>query len=328
MSNPIPIGPFLGFMIFTILYSNLILDSGKDSIFKYRKKQQQDNRSSFRQKFDKEIEQRTKFTHREAIEMLCLNAGFDLKYSDYILICSCISICLFFLSTFLINNVFLGIVLAFIGFKFPKQILGMIKTKRVEKLEQQIGPFLNMVIKRYEYTKDFEKSMINTTKEFVGMEPLFTELTKTVSEMALGISTTKALDNLAKRTSNKYLGLFSDYYAIAISLGTDEVRKNLLNQAYIQYEENRKMKSFLKEQISEPIRDCYLMIAVVPLLFLFGCFVINGYTDFMFNTLIGQAVIAGTFVALLGAIVFVNKVVGAPLDGRKEKNENNAANRK
>lgn len=328
-TTPIPIMPFLVIMIGIILYSNLIMDSGKNNILKYRKEQSKNgSKSSFRVKFKEDVERRVKFSKREELELLCLNAGFDLSYSDFLLICLCLACGLFFVCVFLINNFFMGVVFAFFGFSLPKQILGMIKTKRVEKLEKQIGPFMNMVIKRYEYTGDFEKAMINTTNEFYGTEPLFTELSKTVSEMSIGVPIPQALDGLARRTTNKYLGLLSDYYKIAYTLGTDEVRKKLLSQAYIQYEENRRMKAFLKEQISEPIRDSYLMVITVPVFFLFGCFAINGYTEFMFNETVGQIVLAGIAICLIGVIWFINHVVGAPLDKRKEKKQNNPANRK
>lgn len=329
LSTPIPAVPFVIIMVLTILYSNLIMDSGKADILKYRKSQTKNtNKNSFRVKFKEDIDRRVKFSKREEIELLCLNAGFDLTFSDFLLICICIALGLFFVCVFLMNNFFMGLVLGAFGFFLPKQVMGMLKTKRVQKLETQIGPFMNMVIKRYEYTGDFEKAMIHTTKEFYGTEPLFTELSKTVSEMSVGVPIPQALDGLARRTSNKYLGLLSDYYKIAYALGTDEVRKKLLSQAYIQYEENRKMKAFLKEQISEPIRDSYLMVITVPVFFLFGCFAINGYSDFMLNETLGQVVLAVISVFLLGVIWFINKVVGAPLDGRKEKKQNNPVNRK
>lgn len=320
LSNPIPVGPFLGVMILTILYSNLIMDSGKSDIFKYRKEQTKNgSKNSFRVKFKDDVNKRVAYSKREEIEVLCLGAGFDLAYSDYLLICFCLSFALAFLCVFLLNNIFMGIVLGVFGATLPKQVLGAIRNRRLEKLEKQIGPFMNMVVKRYEYTGDFEKSMINTAKEFYGTEPLFSELSKTVSEMSVGVPIPQALDNLARRTSNKYLGLLADYYKIAYSLGTDEVRKKLLSQAYIQFEENRRMKAFLKEQISEPVRDSYLMVCTVPVFFLFGCFAITGYTDVMLHETIGQVVLAVTAVVLLIIIWFINKVVGAPLEKQTKK---------
>lgn len=329
LSTPIPAIPFIVIMVITFLYSNLFMDSGKANILNYRKNQaKKSSMNSFRVKFKEDVDKRVAFSKREKIEILCLNAGFDLSYSDYLLVCGGIAFLFFFLCVTLMNNFFMGIVLGAFGYNLPKQVLGIIRTKRIQKLENQIGPFMNMVVKRYEYTGDFEKAMINTAKDFYGTEPLFTELSKTVSEMSVGIPIPNALDNLARRTSNKYLGLLADYYKIAYSLGTDEVRKKLLNQAYIQFEENRKMKAFLKEQISEPIRDSYLMVMTVPVFFLFGCFAINGYTEFMFNETLGQVTLAIIAVFLLGIIWFINKVVGAPLDKRKEKQNNNPSQRK
>ena len=320
LSTPLPVVPFVIIMVATIFYSTFILDSGKAEIFKYRKNQVKNgSKNSFRVKFQENVNGRVKYSKREQIETLCLNAGFELSYSDYLLICICVALALFFVCLILLNNVFMGFAFAFVGFIAPKQFFEIVKGRRLDKLEKQIGPFMKMVVKRYEYTGDFEKALTNTTKEFYGTEPLFSELSKTVSEISIGIAIPIALDNLAKRTSNKYLGLLADYYKIAYSLGTDEVRKKLLNQAYVQYEENRRMKEFLKKEISEPIRDSYLMVLTVPVFFVVGCVGIEGFLDFYLNETVGQIVLAGVSLLLLGVIWFVNKVVGAPLDKRAEK---------
>ena len=315
LSTPIPVAPFLLIMVLLILWSTFISDSGKADIIQYRKDQTKNSsKNTFRVKFQEDINKRVKYSKREEIELLALNAGFDLSYSDYLLICACIAIGLLVIFTVILNNVYMGFVFAFVGFIAPKQVLGVIKHKRLDKIEKQIGPFMKMVIKRYEYTGDFEMSLTGTAKEFYGTEPLFSELSKTVSEISIGVSIPNALDNLARRTSNRYLGLLADYYKIAYTLGTDEVRKKLLNQAYQQYEENRKMKAFLKEQISEPVRDSYLMVLTVPVFFLVGCFGIDGYLDFMTHEMLGQISLAVISLLLIGIIWFINKVVGAPLE--------------
>ena len=144
-------------------------------------------------------------------------------------------------------------------------------------------------------------------------------LFRSVSEISIGVSIPEALDNLAKRTANKYLGLLADYYRIAYILGTDEVRKKLLGQAYEQYEENRKMLAFMKEQISEPKRDAYLMVIAFPLFFLFGVFFMDDYLDFILNDPIGQIGLAVCVSVVLAVIWFINNVVAAPIDKRKNQ---------
>ena len=115
------------------------------------------------------------------------------------------------------------------------------------------------------------------------------------------------------------MGLLADYYKIAYTLGTDEVRKKLLTQAYEQYEENRKLKMFLKEQISEPVRDSYLMVMAYPIFIAFGVIFMDGYKEFMFHELLGQLTLTVCTLAILGIIVFINKVIGAPLEKKYVK---------
>lgn len=321
MSAPIiSVGPLLLFLIGTLIYSNLFMSSGKADIFKRRKQQSKDfSSNTFRLRFQDFTNKKVEYSKREEVEILCQNAGVSWSYGDYLLISLGVAFILFSIFTFILGNIFMGIMFTVIGFSLPKQILGMIKNKRIEKLEKQLGPFMNMVIKRYEYTEDFEKAIVNTTKEFYGTEPLYTELSKTVSEISVGVSIPEALDNLAIRTANKYMGLLADYYKIAYNLGTDEVRKKLLTQAYEQYEENRKLKMFLKEQISEPVRDSYFMVMAYPIFIGFGIIFMDGYSEFMFHNIVGQITLTLCTLFILAIIVFINKVIGAPLEKKYVK---------
>ena len=97
LSTPLPVVPFVIIMVATIFYSTFILDSGKAEIFKYRKNQVKNgSKNSFRVKFQENVNGRVKYSKREQIETLCLNAGFELSYSDYLLICICVALALFF----------------------------------------------------------------------------------------------------------------------------------------------------------------------------------------------------------------------------------------
>ena len=168
-------------------------------------------------------------------------------------------------------------------------------------------------------TGNFEKALILTTEEFKGIEPMYSELKSTVAEIQVGVNVGDALDNLARRTANQYLKRFSDFYKIAYKLGTQEVREKLLTQAYVQYEENRQMKAFMKKEISEPVRDSYIMVVTVPVFFMFGVVAMPGYSEFMFQETIGKVILAVIVGVLLGVIWYINKKIGAPIDEVKKK---------
>lgn len=309
-----PLIIFLVVMIGTILYSYF---EGKDlSALTFRKKQADTfaNENLLKVKIREYTEKKIDYSKRYKIETLCLQAGLNWSYTDYVIVCGLFSIGLFLLFSVLMQNPLMGIIFSIVALFVPKQVITFIKNRRFGILERQIGPFMNMVIKRYENTRDFQRALVLTMEEFRGTQPMFGELQKTVAEIQVGVSIGDAMDNLARRTGNIYLARLSDYYKIASTLGTEEVRRKLLRQAYEQFEENRKMKEFLKKEISEPVKDSYIMVSTIPAFFLFGTFTMQGYLEFMLRDPIGKLGMAVIVSVIIGAIWFINARIAAPLN--------------
>lgn len=301
------------FLIISIIANNFFND---DTIENFRKKQvetAESNESDFSKKMESYLNTKVKFTKRMEIELLAKQAGYNLKYYQYFsfqVLCSAV---LFFFSLIVVKNEFLAVEMIFLGSMIPKQILTHVRNKRVEKLEKQLSPFFQMIIQRYLSSQDMEKSLRLTREEFVGMDPMYTEITRTVAELDSKVPISEALDNLAKRSMNKYLARFSDYYKMASNIGTQAARKDLLGQVKIQYEEDKALKNTLNTEISEQVRDSHLMIASIPLFGVFGALMMDGWTEFMFGTLIGKIVIASMFGVVMAVIWFINNKIGAPL---------------
>ena len=317
---------FIGVVFFIVMFILLAIDSflGEKNIMEIRKNQTENlkKENDVKKQFDMYVNKKAKFSKKYEIETLCMNAGFrNLKYADIKLIeIICAIVCLFVFGIIL-QNIFLGILIAVLVSKLPLQLLTMLKNKRVGTLEKQIGVFMNMVTQRYINTSDFEKSLILTTEEFVGINPMHEELKYTVAEISVGVDIGTALDNLARRCGNQYLKRFSDFYKIAHKLGTAEVREKLLTQAYEQFRENQEMKDFMAKEIAEPVRDAYIMTITVPVFFLVCCFMMPGYADFMFKETIGKIVVAVIIGILVFCIWFINKKVAAPLEKPFRQNQ-------
>ena len=316
--------PIICIVFFIVMAALIIMDSfiGEKSIEEIRREQtaRKNQEEGIRDKIDQYTRKKVKFNKRYEIETLCMNAGYrDMKYGDLMIINAIAAFAMFFVFGVILQNIFLGGVMALVAIKVPVQVLTMIKNKRLTKIEDQIGVFMNMTTKRYINTSNFEKALILTTEEFRGIEPMYSELKYTVAEIQVGVNVGEALDNLARRTSNQYLKRFSDFYKIAYKLGTQEVREKLLTQAYTQYEENRQIKAFMKKEIAEPVRDSYIMVVTVPVFFMFGVAAMPGYSEFMFDTTPGKIVLGVVVAILIGVIWFINKKVGAPLDEIKKK---------
>lgn len=314
MAAPTTIATFVmvGLIILTI-FNTFSKTDFSDSFRKTQAKDMGNDSESFMRKLERETTERTKYSKRTETERICKQAGFPLKYHELLLIKIGTAIASSILSFLAIKNPFLSIELLFVGGIIPMQVITFIRNKRVGTLEKQIGPMMQMVIKRYLSTKDFTKAMQLTLYEFKGMEPMYTELKLTVAELDANVTVDQALDNLAMRCDNKFLERFSDYYKIASAIGTQEARENLLGQAYLQYEEDRQLRQLLKVELSEPVKDSYIMVVSVPLFACFGFVAMDGYADFLLNQLVGQIMIAAVVGIVLGVIWFINNKIGAPL---------------
>lgn len=303
---------FIIIMIILIVISSFSKTDFSDSFRKKQAKEIADD-SGFMKSFKEFSERKVKFSKRAKIEKLERQAGFyKLRYYHYLLAQISCAIGLFFLVSFT-NNQMLAAVIAFVGWMLPGQILQSIRNRRIEKLEQQIGPFLQMVIKRYVSTKDFEKAIKLTREEFRGLEPMYTELKVTTAEIDSKVPIHEALDNMAERSENKFLIRFADYYKIASAIGTKDARENLLGQAYIQFEEERVLRALLKKEISEPKRDALMMIVTIPIFMLFGIFVMDGYWEYITQEFLGKLLVAAVAFAMILLVWFLNAKIGGPL---------------
>lgn len=298
-------------VVFTINF-----EKPSKNIDNYRKGQLKDRLSEnvLRKKLDSMLEQKVKVSKRRQIELLAVQAGFKFSYGDITAIRVVLAGIFFLTISLVLNNPVLGLIFAFLGYSAPIQALDILKNKRVNALEAQVGPFLSMTLKRYESTKDLNQSLKLTAKEFEGEEPMYSELKSTILDIETGVETGLALKNLGIRSGNKYLKRFADYYEMSEFMGTDKDKYKLLSEALNQYEENRKMMLKLKKEISGPVREGYILIASVPAIALYQAFANEGYVEFMTQTSTGKIGSTVIISVLMGCIWFVNKKIGAPID--------------
>lgn len=302
----------VAFIALTI-FSTFSKTDFSESFRKSQAREQGNESESFMKKLERTTSEKTKYSKRNAVEKMCRQAGLKLKYHELLVIRAACSVALCLFGAIVIGNPFLAVELLLIGHMLPTQVIMFMRNKRVGNLEQQIGPMMQMVIKRYLSTKDFTKAMNLTKNEFKGLEPLYSELKVTCAEMEANVTVEKALDNLAERCDNKFLERFSDFYKIASAIGTQEARENLLGQAYLQYEEDRQLRALLKRELNEPVKDSYIMVATVPLFACFGFVSMDGYADFLLNELVGQVMVAAMFGIIMAVVWFINNKVGAPI---------------
>lgn len=308
--------------IFVLIMSVLIIvsmksrDDDSKTILSMRKKQ---NATSFREsalkkKLEQMAEEKAKFDKKFQIETMCLQAGYKVSYGEFVISCIGSAILLPIITGVITNNPILAIMFIPVGYMIPGQVMAFIKNRRVGLMDKQVGSFMKLVIERYKSQGDFAKSVEGCLVDFKGQEPLYSELKQTILDINLNVPTGESMDNLARRTGNKYLQRLADYYKITADLGTKDAKENILGQAFLQYEENRKIKSTLKSEIAGPVREAYIMLASIPMMIAYQVFTSDTYVKFMTTTTmgkVGSAVIVGV---LMGAIWFINAKIGSPLD--------------
>lgn len=307
-------------MILLILINGIEFSRDKDTLSARRKQTEGMFRENvLREKLDKTLEEKVKLSKRNAMEDKMKQAGYDASFTDFVIISIFSGILMAVIFGTLMTNPFLAVLFLVFGTLVPYQFISFVRNRRVELLDKQVGAFMQMVIKRYENTRNMHTALKMTAKEFHGEEPISSEINKTVLEIDLGVPTAKALDNMAVRTGNKYMERFVSYYKVASEVGTDDLRRDLLMQAYIQYEENRQLKRALDEKISGPVKDAKIMIFSVPMFAIYQLITNDDYATFMTKTTTGKIGTAGIIGTLILIIWFVNAKIGAPIDEEKKK---------
>lgn len=271
--------------------------------------------NSLMRKYEERLEEKVKYDKKYAAETIIMQAGFPtFSFAELRVLEYCIMTLFIILAFFVLENPILAVIVGIVGKLLPMQILSFIANTRMADMDKQVGSFIKLITERYEAHGDLPKAIEQTAPDFKGMEPMYSEIQRTILDMRVGTPTETSMKNLGRRTGNKFLILLSKYYAISASLGTEDARNRIVSQAWVQFNEDYKMKQTLREEIAGPKNEAYIMLAFVPIIIVYQIFTNADYLPFMLNTDLGKAGSAGILAVLLGCLWFINKKIGAPLD--------------
>lgn len=299
-----------------MVLTNIINQKDKFKVKKSKKRLDSSrvNRTMIGGKFAEKLNDSANGAKRYKIETRILNAGMNFSYGEYIIMCIALAIVIPIVILIAIQNIYMAIVLGLLGLFLPGQVIKYIANARVRKMENQVGSFMRLVMERYKTNKDMASAIVNTLPDFQDCEPLYHELKIMVVDINLGVPCAEALDALARRTGNKFMARFANYFRISENLATFSAKVELLNQAYLQYQEDLELKRMLKKEISGPVSESYMMVAMTPVFMIWQSVQDPSYLDFMLNDTIGQIGLTVIFVVLLICIVFINVKIGGPLE--------------
>jgi tight adherence protein B len=260
------------------------------------------------------IDKKTKGVKKYKIKKYLEQAGLDYTYNQFAVFRISLMVSLFLITMFLMNSPIIALIISLFSGFIPTQVVMVMKNTRYERLEEQFEPFFKMVLSRYENSEDIVESLKTTEYDFIGENPMHSEIKKTNMDIRLGTPVKEALMSMAKRTSNPFLERFAEYYEVSLLIGNSRDRHAILNQAYAQFKEFRELKMIVKKELASPKRDAYIMLATIPVFFLYQASTNDEYLDFMFKTLIGQVGTSIILMIVLGSIWFINNKINAPLE--------------
>lgn len=310
-------------IIFVLLMmGTFIMGSSKDEdevdkdVLSMRKRQSFTNPREFaiKKKLEGLLENRVELSKKYKVESEILQAGFKMTYGEFRILTIVMAVALPLISFVAMRSIYVLPILAVVGFAIPGQVIEFLKNKRMLAIEKQVGSFIKLVIERYSSHGDFSKGLRDTTDDFKGQEPMYSELKQMRLELDLGKPVVEVLQSLHRRVGNRYLLLLAEFYEIASNLGTKDARNELMGEVFKQFRENQQHKSMLRKEIAGPKREAYIMLAVIPLMMTYQFVLSDTYGDFMLHTTIGQIGIAGILTVMVGALWFINKKIGAPIE--------------
>lgn len=270
--------------------------------------------NALKQKFEETVEKRIKTNKRYNIESTILRAGFDWSYAELLLVQVGIAILMFIVVLMVMDNLLLGVLFGVVAYLTPGQAFGFIANQRTTRMEGQVGSFIQLVTERYFSHGDFALAIKQSAPDFKGAEPMYGEIQKTILDMEVGTPTSDSLINLARRTGNRFLHQLADYYEIASTLGTKDARERIVGQAWIQFNEDYKMKQTLKSEIAGPKNEAYIMLGFIPIMIGYQSIFSADYLPFMLTTSTGKLGCVFIAAVIMGCVWFINKKIGAPLE--------------
>lgn len=270
---------------------------------------------ALKRKFEDTVTERTDRKKVVKVEELLMRAGLDgWSYGEFMLIKIVISFIGILVSWLFLSTPVITIMSGVTLYILPSQLIQTIASRRISRMEVDIGTFIQLTIERYKVHGDFQRAIKQSASDFEGREPIYSEIRKTILDFNVGVPTSVAVDNMGKRTGNKFIGQLANYYEIASTIGTESSRDDIIGQAWINFNDDYKMKKQHEQEIDGPKKDAYIIVGALPLLMLFQANVDENYIDFFLNTTIGQLGLGTILTVTLLSIIFINKKIGGPLE--------------
>ncbi|HHU90926.1 MAG TPA: secretion system protein [Clostridiaceae bacterium] len=181
-------------------------------------KKQQDNYRQGLGLLAKSIEKTGFFTkYKNRIRMKLTNANLLMKPEEFLSICLILFVISGLLGALLFKNFLMVIAMAAIGWITPLLILNRNISKRLKKINNQLGDTLAVLSNSLKAGHSFFQAVDSVSRELTG--PVADEFAKLQKEISLGVSTETALENMVNRVGSDDLELMVTAVLIQRQIG-------------------------------------------------------------------------------------------------------------
>lgn len=303
--------------IVIILAINLIVDYWKHREKKHGKERYSlkgMKQNAIKRQLEETLETQAEAKKKYEKTKIMTQAGLKMTYGELQIISILSSaLCSIFVLLFMKNPI-LGLMMVPLGYMIPLQIVNFIRNRRLAVLERELESFMELFVERYKTVKSASRSFEDCLTDFEPGQPIYYEIQETLFKIGSGTPSVDAIKDMALRTGNTFFIRMTNYLEIAETIGTDDVRDRLMSKALLQARKYKTRKNVLKQKIQSPKNQCMVLLFAVPGVLVYQTFTTEGYIDFMINDMmgkIGSAVIAAIFI---GALWFINKKIGSPIE--------------
>ncbi len=240
------------------------------------------------------------------VERKLVQAGLPLRPSEFSVICAGMTVLGALLMLMLSGGKFAATAVgACCGLVAPHAVLRLKAARRLRRFNDQLGDALVLVANSLRTGYSFLQALEMVAREMP--EPIAAEFGRTLKEMALGVTTEQAMNNLARRMDSDDLDLVVTAVLIQRQVGGNlaEVLDNIAGTIRARV----KLKGEIRTLTAQG-RISGLILCLLPIVVGFGTYVVNpGYISVLFNHPIGQVMIGGVVVSQLFGALLIRKIV-------------------
>ena len=202
-----------------------------------------------------------------------------------------------------------GILLAvgagLLGYMLPKLYMGRGKSKRVEKLNEQLPDALTMLANALKSGFGLMQSMDLVARELE--HPIATDIRRMLQDINVGAATDEALQNLARRSGSSDLDIVVT--AMLIQQSTGGNLAEILETVGHTMRERIRIRGEIKTLTTQQVMTGFI-IGMLPVLLALAISVINpDYIGLLFTRTAGQVMIAGAVMMEMFGMFVIKRIL-------------------